>query len=474
MSYPLEPSPEQMLAMGDESIRTAVAFLQGVTDAPASDYAHEHEVVALLREPAPEFGTSFEAALSTIVAAAHVGHETAGPGFLGFIPGGGLYASSLADLLADTFNRFVNLWQPAPGFAQIEATVVRWMQDLFGHPAEGRGVLTTGGSMANLGAIVTARQSILGESFLDGTLYTSQQAHASVRKAATIAGIPRANIRFVPTAADLRMDVAALGAMVAADRAAGLRPFCVVAAAGTTNTGTVDPIAAIGGFSRTQGLWFHVDAAYGGPFRLTERGRALFEGIDLADSITIDPHKCMFLPYGTGCLLVRDGPKLREAHYSHGDYLQDLAPEGEIPNFTEYSAELSRDFRGLRLWLPIKLHGMAAFRDALDEKLDLAEHLYEALAETPGFELPVKPDLTVIPFRYVPRGANGPRSDEEVDAFNRALLERINEPKRVFMTSTLLGGRFVIRPCIVSHRTHKDRIDEAIEIVRTAAAELDR
>jgi aromatic-L-amino-acid decarboxylase len=158
MTYPLEPSPEQMLAMGDDSIR-AVAFLQGVGDAPASDYTHQDEVVARLREPAPEFGTSFQVALETIVAAAHVGHETSGPGFLGFIPGGGLYASSLADLLADTFNRFVNLWQPAPGFSQIEATAVRWMQDLFDHPPEGRGVLTTGGSMANLGAIVTARRS---------------------------------------------------------------------------------------------------------------------------------------------------------------------------------------------------------------------------------------------------------------------------------------------------------------------------
>jgi aromatic-L-amino-acid decarboxylase len=347
------------------------------------------------------------------------------------------------------------------------------MQDLFDHPPEGRGVLTTGGSMANLAAIVTARLSKLGESFLDGTLYTSEQAHASVRKAATIAGIPRANVRFVPTTEDLRMDVDALAGMVAADRAAGFRPFCVVGAAGTTNTGTVDPMADLVAFARREDMWFHVDAAYGGPFQLTDRGRALFQGIDEADSITFDPHKGMFLPYGTGCLLVRDGVKLREAHYAHGDYLQDLAPDSEIPNFAEYSPELSRDFRGLRVWLPIMLHGLAAFRDALDEKLDLANHLYGALSETPGFEVPLKPDLTVVPFRYLPRVAPG-GTDEEIDAFNRALLERINRPKRVFMTSTLLRERFVIRPCIVSHRTHKDRIDEAIEIVRSAAAELDR
>ncbi len=472
MSYPLEPSPEQMLAMGDEAVRTAVSFLQNVTDAPAFDYSNEAEVLARLREPAPESGGSFEDALAMIVAAAHVGHETSGPGFLGFIPGGGLYASSIADLLADTFNRFVNLWHPAPGFAQLEATVVRWMQDLFDHPPEARGVLTTGGSIANLTAIVTARGAMLPEDFLAGTLYTSEQAHASVPKAASIAGFPGHAVRAVPTTADLRMDVEALSEMVNADRARGLTPFCVVAAAGTTNTGAVDPIAEIADFCRDEDLWLHIDAAYGGPFQMTDRGRGAVPRDRTRGLDHVRPAQ-VHVPS------VRDrvpaGARRVEAPGSAlpaGEYLQDLAPEGDIPNFSEYSPELSRDFRGLRVWLPIKLHGMAAFREALDEKLDLARHLYEALAETPGFELPVVPDLTVVPFRYVPRVAGG-STDAAIDAFNKALLDRINEPKRVFMTSTLIRGRFVIRPCIVSHRTHKDRIDEAIEIVRSAAAELD-
>jgi aromatic-L-amino-acid decarboxylase len=469
MTHPLDPTPDQMRRMGEEALQETVSFLAGVADAPASAYEDVDETLAALREAAPEYGEPFEDVLRTITRAAAIGHETAGPGFLAFIPGGGLFAASLADLLADTFNRFVNMWQPAPGFAQIEATAVRWMQDLFDHPSEARGVLTTGGSMANLAAIVTARRALLPESFLGGVLYTSAQAHASVPKAAGIAGFPAQSVRAVPTDPDLRMSVDALREMVHADRARGATPFMVVAAAGTTNTGTVDPIADLVALCRDEGLWFHVDGAYGGPFQMTDRGRALFEGITEADSITFDPHKCMFLPYGTGCLLVRDGPKLRAAHYQHGDYLQDMAPEGDIPNFTEYSPELSRDFRGLRLWLPIKLHGMAAFREALDEKLDLAQHLYQALSETPGFELPVKPDLTVVPFRYVPPSA---ASDDEVDDVNRALLDRINDTRRVFMSSTLLDGRFVIRPCIVSHRTHKDRIDEAIEIIRSSAGAL--
>jgi aromatic-L-amino-acid decarboxylase len=213
-------------------------------------------------------------------------------------------------------------------------------------------------------------------------------------------------------------------------------------------------------------LWLHADAAYGGFFGLTARGRALFEGIARADSITLDPHKALFLPYGTGVLLVREGSLLREAHRAKGDYLQDLAPEGDIPNFADYSPELSRDFRGLRVWLPLKLHGLGAFREALNEKLDLTRILYDALISAPGFEVPWDPELTVIAFRYIP--ASG-----DVDAFNQRLLERINASKRVFLSSTRLNGDFWIRACIVSHRTHRDRIDEAITIIRDAARALD-
>jgi aromatic-L-amino-acid decarboxylase len=218
--------------------------------------------------------------------------------------------------------------------------------------------------------------------------------------------------------------------------------------------------------AREEELWVHVDGAYGGFFQLTERGRRLFAGIGDADSITLDPHKAMFLPYGTGSLLVREGRLLREAHRVGGDYLQDLAPEGDVPNFTDYSPELSRDFRGLRVWLPVKLHGLGAFREALDEKLDLARWLYERLRDTPGFELPWEPEVTVVAFRYRPRSG-------DAEEFNRRLLRRINDSRRVFLSSTLIDGRFVIRACIVSHRTHRDRIEEAAEIIVRAARELD-
>lgn len=209
---------------------------------------------------------------------------------------------------------------------------------------------------------------------------------------------------------------------------------------------------------------FHVDAAYGGPFQLTERGRARLRGIELADSITIDPHKAMFLPYGTGALLVRDGARLRRAHHVGAAYLQDLGEEEDIPNFTEYSPELTREFRGLRLWLPIKLHGLAAFRRALDEKLDLAELAYETLREH-GFEVPWRPSLTAVAFRWVPgRG--------DADAFNAELLRRVTARGRALLSSTRIGGRYLIRVCVVSHRTHRDRVEEVLDDIRQACAEL--
>jgi aromatic-L-amino-acid decarboxylase len=205
----------------------------------------------------------------------------------------------------------------------------------------------------------------------------------------------------------------------------------------------------------------HVDGAYGGFFQLTEEGRARFRGIENADSIVLDPHKGLFLPYGIGCLIVRDGVRLREAHFASGEYLQDMPPEDELPNFTEYSPELSRDFRGIRLWLPLQLHGVRAFREALQEKLELARFLHAGLLEDDAIEVPWEPQLSVVAFRL--SGAD--------DAGHQRFLDRINASKRVMLSSTMIRGRYTVRACILNHRTHRDRVDEAIDIVRKAAAE---
>jgi len=443
-----------------------VDFIENLPNAPAADLDGALELARRIREEGPEEGVPFGDILSTVAEGAAKGFNTTGPGYIAYIPGGGLFAAAVADFLACGVNRFVNVWNAAPAFAEIEATVIRWLAREFGYPEEARGILTSGGSMANFSAIVTARHSRLPEDFLRGTLYVSDQTHASVSKSAVLAGFPAANVRMVPCTPGLEIDLDALEQVVKEDRAAGFQPFFVVANAGTTNTGAVDPIADCAELARREGLWLHIDGAYGGFFQLTERGRELFRGIESADSIVLDPHKGMFLPYGTGCLLVRDGGLLREAHHVGAEYLQDLAPEDEIPNFADYSPELSRDFRGLRVWLPIKLHGLGAFRGALDEKLDLARFLHEELRAVPGFELRWEPKLTVVAFRYLP-SRGGPED------FNRRLLERIISSRRVFLSSTMVDGRFTIRACIVSHRTHRDRIEEAAEIIKRSAKELE-
>ena len=455
---PFDPDLETMRAMGSAVVDAVATFVDGRYDARTSDFALIPELLSALSGPPPNDGRDLRELLATVAVAAGKGFDPANPGFVAYIPGGGLYASALADFLACALNRYTGVAAPAPALVQLEASVLRWLCDVFGLPAESQGVLTPGGSMSTLSAVVAARADRLGESFADGRLYVSAEVHHSVAKAAQIAGLPAAALRIVPTDDALRMDVDALRALVAADRADGLRPFLVVASAGTIGTGAVDPLDAVATVAAEEGLWLHVDAAYGGFFQLTERGRAALTGIERADSITLDPHKGLFLPYGTGCLLARDGEALRRAHEVHADYLPLPSDDARLPDFASYTPELTRDFRGLRLWLPLHLHGVQTFVDALDEKLDLAQRVYDELAAIPALEVPWSPDLSLVAFR--------PREGSDDDA--QRLLDRINGSGRVWLSPAPVNGRLFLRICILSHRTRPDRIDEALDLIRAA------
>src|SRR5436190_6283886 len=399
--------------MGDAAIAFAADFLEARASAPASDVEGAFDLArTLLAQPPPDGGRPFSELLDTIGSAAAAALDPTNPGYLAFIPGGGLYASAIADFLACVTNRFVNLAATAPALVALEASVIRWLADVFGLPDTAQGILTSGGSMANFSALVAARVARLPDNFLGGTIYVSDQAHQSVAKAARLAGFPASAVRVLPTGDDLVLDPDALRAAIANDRNSGRTPFCVVASAGTTNTGAIDPLPALADVAREERLWLHVDAAYGGFFRLTERGRDRLAGIDRADSITLDPHKGLFLPYGTGCLLVRDGDKLRRAHSpprspETGSYLQDLDSVAGPADVTWSPAalgpELSRDFRGLRLWLPLMLHGAGAFRAALEEKLALAERFARGLQQLArggaALEIVARPQLSLVAFR---------------------------------------------------------------------------
>ncbi|MFI9845296.1 pyridoxal phosphate-dependent decarboxylase family protein [Nonomuraea sp. NPDC051941] len=453
-ALPLELDRSAVARLGRQAVDFLADWVAELDSAPASDYGQaDRPATALLRPPADGPG-DFGALLETFRQAAGQGVNTAGPGYLAYFPAGGLVTAALAELLAQTANRFTGVAQMSPALVAMEHGVLTWFCDRFGLPAGAGGLVTTGGSPATLSALLAARHGRPG----DGTLYVTEHTHYCVAKAARIAGLPPERIRVVPATADLRMDVAAAARMIADDRAAGLHPFLLVATAGTTSSGTVDPLPELGELARREGLWFHVDAAYGGGFQLTKRGRTRLAGIEAADSIVLDPHKSLFLPYGTGLLLVRDPAVLHAAHAADGRYLQDLRALDGLPDYGHLGVELTREFRGLRLWLPLHLHGVGAFERELDEKLDLAGHVHRRLAQDPRFEVPWRPDLTVVLFRL--RG-----SDER----NRRLLADINETRRVFLSSTTVDGRFFLRLCVLSFRTHADRVEEALGIIGTAA-----
>ncbi len=420
-----------------------------------------------LREPLPEDGAPFDKLLTMLFSRVFPATlNTASPGYLAYIPGGGLFHAAVADLVTLSINRYVGLFAAAPGLVQLESNVITWFATMAGMPETTGGLLTTGGSMANLTALVTARRERLPPDFLRGMIYTSTEAHHSVRKAALIAGFPEGNVREIATDDHFRMIPAALEAAIAEDRAAGKAPFFLAAAAGTTNTGAVDDLATLARLAEREHLWFHVDAAYGGFFLLTERGRALLKGIERADSITLDPHKSLFLPYGTGCLLVRDRESLRRAHAVAGAYMPPMQTEDDLVDFCEIGPELSRDSRGLRVWLPLKMHGAKVFRAELDEKLDLARYAVEALRAIPDVEIAAEPELSLLAFRVRRPGLG----EAEIDALTRRVIAAVNLRQRVFLTGAVVKGRYLIRMCILSFRTHKERVDMAIEDIGAAVA----
>jgi aromatic-L-amino-acid decarboxylase len=465
----LELPRDELRALIDAASRRVLDYVESLPHQPSADVDGGAELARSLVEPLPERGRPYEELLDLVFQkVVRKGFGTAGPGYLAYIPGGGLVHSAVAELVASAVNRYVGVFAAAPGLAQIEANVVRWFCDIVGYPETARGILTSGGSLANLSALVTARRERLPDDFLSGLLYASDQAHHSIAKAAMLAGFPEENVRLIASDGTFRLRLDALAAAVAEDRAAGRRPFFVVGNAGTTNTGAVDDLEGLADLCAREGLWLHVDAAYGGFFLLTDQGRRTLAGISRADSVVLDPHKGLFLPYGTGSLLVRDGDALRRAHALSADYMPTMQEDPDLVDFNLISPELSREWRGLRVWLPIAMHGIGPFRRNLEEKLELTRWATEELRRIPGIEILAEPQLSIVAFRLA-------RPDLDADAgnaLNRAFLEEINARKRVYLTGTTLGGTFALRICVLSFRTHLDRMRDGLDDVRAAAEEI--
>jgi aromatic-L-amino-acid decarboxylase len=471
MSNRLELSGDEFRLLVDAAVARIATHIDSLPDQPSHDLEGVAELARSLAEPLPEHGAPFEEVLELLFERAiPKSFNTAGPGYLAYIPGGGILHAAVADLIADAVNRYTGVWLAAPGLVQLETNVIRWFCDMVGYGAESFGILTTGGSLANFSAIVTARRDRLPSDFLSGTLYVSDQVHHSVTKAAVLAGFAEDAVRVVPTDDGFRMRTDELERMVREDRASGRQPFLVVGSAGTVNTGAVDDLEALADVAARERLWFHVDGAYGGFFALTERGKVVLRGLDRSDSVALDPHKGLFAPYGVGCLLVKNRTALERAHAIQAAYLPVMQEDTDFVDFCQISPELSRDYRGLRVWLPFKLAGARAFREALDEKLELARYAVDRLREVDGLEIVAEPQLSIVAFRQV-----APKQDvEAANRVNRNLLDRINRKKRVYLTGTTVGGRFVLRICVLSFRTHRERLEQGLDDIVAAMAEQSR
>lgn len=472
---PLELPPDVVRRMVKDVLDRLLPWIERQGDEPVSNLTGSAKLAAAIRHDWPEGGEDWSQLFALMDRARQTSLQATSPGYLAYIPGGGIPHAAIADLYADLVNRYTGLWMPAPGFVQMEVDCVRWFCEMVGYPAgpgESGGLLTTGGSLANLGALVTARHHRLGPEFLDGVAYVTDQTHHSVQKACYVAGLSDRNLRTIPVGADHAMRVDALRSAIAEDRRAGRRPFLVVASAGSTPVGAVDPIAEIADACAAEGLWLHVDAAYGGFFQLTGRGRAALAGLDRADSITLDPHKGLFLPYGTGCLLVRRAAELRAAHAVAASYLPGSQDDAERIDLADLGPELSRDARGLRVWLPLRMHGFSTFRAALDEKLDLARAAADGVRRVSHVRMVSEPVLSLFAFRAEPPGV------ADLDRLNRAWLAATNQRQRVFLSGTVVADPasgaqiFVLRVCVLCFRTHAERIRSLVEDLEGALAQV--
>ncbi len=398
-----------------------------------------------------------------------VGLNPASAGHMGYIPGGGLYPSALGDYIAAVSNRYAGIFYTAPGAVRLENMLTRWMCDLMGYPKSAIGNLTSGGSIANLVAIVTAREALAlkARDFEKSVIYLSEQAHHSIQKAVRISGLSEAHLRYIPLDEGLRMSVPALEKAILADKKKGLLPFFINASFGTTNTGAIDPILSIASIAKTYKLWFHVDAAYGGFFKLVAHMSSKFKGIAMADSITLDPHKTLFLPFGTGTILVKDRKKLLNAYHYMADYMQDARVANTEISPADISPELTKHFRGMRLWLPLKLFGLKPFRAALEEKLLLAQYFYREIRKLDAFVTGPEPELSVVMFRYMPINA-------DANLFNKKLIQAIQKDGRIFLSSTTVNDVFWIRVAVVIFRTHLQQIDLLLEIIKENVAKLSK
>ena len=463
------PGPDDLRAAADAIRDWALRHHETLPDQPIGLTATPDDMRRRLDRPPPDAGRPFADVLADFREqiepfAFRVNH----PRFLAFIPGAPSFPSILGDWLAAAANFFASVWLEGAGPAQVETTVLGWFRDWLGLPATTRGILTGGGSEANLTALVAAREPVPLDVRDRIVLYTADQRHWSIDRAAKVMGLRPAQVRLVPVDSEFRLRGPALARTVHADRAAGWLPWAVVANAGTTHTGTVDPLAEVAAVCRSEKLWLHVDAAYGWVAALTPEGRRDLAGIGEADSVTLDPHKWLAQTFDVGCVLVREGRRLPETFATRPDYLQDVisGAEDEV-SFADYGIALSRRFRALKVWLSIQMLGLDWFRRLAAHGMALAEYAQARLESSGSFEILSPRRLSIVCFRYLPASRAG-----DLDAVNSRLLAALRQTGRAFLSSTRVRGRFAVRMCFINWRTSAADVDEVVDLLVRLGAEV--
>jgi len=384
------------------------------------------------------------------------------PRFFAFVPGPSNFVSVMADALASGFNVFNGSWLGGSSAAAMETAVIDWFRRWCGFPESAGGLFVSGGSMANLTALVAARRTRLDDRTAHARIYYSDQTHSSVDRALRVIGFLPEQIRRIPSDAHFRLPMDALAGAAAEDRAAGWRPFAVIANAGTTNTGAIDPLREIAAFCRENDVWMHVDGAYGAAAAISDRGRKLLDGIDLADSLSFDPHKWLFQSIECGCVLLRDAELLKSTYRIMPEYLADVHRNAAEVNPCDYGIQLTRGFRALKVWMSIQYFGMDAFRAAVERGFALAEFAEAKLRRMPAWEVVTPAQMAVVSFRR--RGAP--------ETFYPAIHDAMLRGGFALATSTVLNGRTALRLCTINPRTTEEDIEQTLDWIDGLGVEL--
>jgi aromatic-L-amino-acid/L-tryptophan decarboxylase len=454
LRQPQSHPSEEELTQAMQRIQTwALEHSRTLSDKRIGQTASPAEMRQLFDEPPPEAAQSFDAVFRRFQEQiVPNGYYCNHPRFLAFVPGAPCMPSMLGDWLASAINFFCGVWLEAPAATQIELTVLGWFAQILGYPSSFRGILTSGGSEANLTAMITAREQLRFEERSSAVVYLSEQRHWSIDRALKIIGIHPEQIQPIPDDASLRLNADTLQKQIQIDRRRGKRPWLVCANGGATNTGIVDHLTELAEVCRSEKLWFHVDAAYGWAAALTSPGREVLSGIESADSITLDPHKWFAQTFEAGCLLVRDGTLLSETFSLRPDYMQDVIPQDDERNFADHGIALTRRFRALKIWFSVQMLGMQWFRDLMKRNHALAAYAAEKISDHPEMELLCPPQLSIVCFRL-----------RTTEAENDRRMRRLRESGLAFLSSTRLRGEFAIRICFINWRTTATDVDRILE-----------